>query len=176
MKTANRMKLAAMVLTAGLFGATMLAGKPPAPQTLDQKVLHELRMLPRITIFDDLSFRVDNGVVTLFGEVTQPWKKSDAENAVKHIEGVARVDDQIEVLPLSPMDNGIRMREYRAIFSGPLYRYALGTQPSIRIIVKNGNVKLVGVVASKQDSELAYMRANGVPGVFAVDNQLRVEK
>ncbi len=175
MKTANRMKLAAMVMTAGLIGATAVWAKPPVTQTLEDRVRHELRMLPRYTIFDDLSFRVDGNVVTLFGQVTQPYKKSDAENAVKHVEGVARVDDQIEVLPLSPMDDGIRLREYRAIFSGPLYRYAMGAIPPIHIIVKNGNVKLVGVVANKMDSQIAYMRANGVPGVFSVDNQLQIE-
>ena len=175
MKTANRMKLAAMVMTAGLIGATAAWAKPPVTQTLEDRVRHELRMLPRYTIFDDLSFRVDGNVVTLFGQVTQPYKKSDAENAVKHVEGVARVDDQIEVLPLSPMDDGIRLREYRAIFSGPLYRYAMGAIPPIHIIVKNGNVKLVGVVANKMDSQIAYMRANGVPGVFSVDNQLQIE-
>jgi len=171
-------KLAAVALAAGLTGSGMLfaAPKSPAPDTLETKVRHELVMLPRLNIFDDLSFRVDGSTVTLFGDVTQPVKKSDAGNVVKRIEGVTRVDNEIEVLPLSPIDDQIRVREYRAIFSGTLYRYALGTLPSIHIIVKNGNVTLVGAVSSTADSELANIRANGVPGVFGVTNQLRVVK
>jgi hyperosmotically inducible protein len=171
-------KLAAMVLAAGLAGSGMVmaAPKSPSADTLEAKVRHELVMLPRLNIFDDLSFRVDGNTVTLFGEVTQPVLKSDAGNVVKRIEGVTRVDNEIEVLPLSPMDNQIRAREYRAIFSGPQYRYALGTLPSLHIIVKNGNVTLTGVVSSAADSQMANIRANGVPGVFSVTNQLRVEK
>jgi len=133
-------------------------------------------MLPRLTLFDDLSFRVDGSVVTLLGEVTQPILKSDAGNAAERIEGVTRVDNKIEILPLSPIDDGIRAREYRAVFSGPLYRYALGTLPSIHIIVKNSSVTLTGVVADQADRELAYMHANTVPGVFTVTNHLQVEK
>lgn len=142
---------------------------------LENKVRHELVTLPYLTVFDDISFRVDEGTVTLFGEVTKPVLKSDAGNAVKRIEGVTRVDNEIEVLPLSPMDNNIRRREARAIFGYPaLQRYGMGTLPSIRIIVKNGNVTLVGAVQSDMDKQLAYTRANGVPGVFAVNNQLQV--
>jgi hyperosmotically inducible protein len=149
--------------------------KPPA--TLEQKVRHELVMLPYFNVFDDLSFRVDGGTVTLFGEVTRPILKSDAANAVKHIEGVTQVNNQIEVLPLSNFDNQIRMRTYRAIFGyGPLQRYGMGVVPSIRIIVKNGNVTLTGAVSNEGDRNLAYMRANGVPGAFSVTNRLQVEK
>ena len=168
---------AAISVTMGLAGSTILSAAPKSPSAdaLEGRVRHELVMLPRLTLFDDLSFRVDGGVVTLFGEVTQPILKSDAGNVVKRVEGVTQVDNEIEVLPLSPIDNGIRAREYRAVFSGPLYRYAMGTLPSIHIIVKNGNVTLTGVVADQADSELAYMRANAVPGVFTVTNRLRVE-
>jgi hyperosmotically inducible protein len=170
------MKVTALIISTILAGSAILSAKTPVPDTLEKKVRHELVMLPRLNVFDDLSFRVDGGTVTLLGEVTQPVLKSDAGNVVKRIEGVTRVDNEIEVLPLSPMDNGIRFREYRAIYSGPLYRYGLGTMPSIRIIVKNGNVTLTGVVDTQSDSQLAYMRANSVPGVFSVTNQLRVEK
>jgi BON domain-containing protein len=168
---------AAIFLTIGLTGSTILSAAPksPSPDALEGKVRHELVMLPRLTLFDDLSFRVDGSVVTLLGEVTQPVLKSDAGNVVQRVEGVTRVDNEIEVLPLSPIDNGIRAREYRAVFSGPLYRYALGALPSIHIIVKNGSVTLTGVVADQADRELAYVRANGVPGVFTVTNQLHVE-
>jgi hyperosmotically inducible periplasmic protein len=141
-----------------------------------QEVRHELVMLPYYSIFDNLSYRVDGNTVTLFGAVTRPTLKSDAENVVKRIEGVTQVNNQIEVLPLSPMDNRIRLAEYRAIYGyGPLQRYALGALPPIHIIVKNGNVTLQGVVANQGDKNLANIRANGVPGVFSVTNDLRVE-
>ena len=119
---------------------------------------------------------MDGDKVTLLGQVARPILKSDAENAVKHIEGVRHVDNQVEVLPLSPFDNQIRLRAYYAIYGfGALNRYALGTHPSIHILVKNGNVTLAGVVANSMDRDLAYMRAQGVPGAFSVTNELRVE-
>lgn len=166
-------------LAAGLISAAALV--PAAPNTtltpLENKVRHELVMLPYVNVFDDISFRVDGNTVTLFGEVTKPVLKSDAGNVVKRIEGVARVENQIEVLPLSPMDERIRLRMARAIYGYPaLQRYGAGTQPSIHIIVKNGNVTLMGFVSSGMDKQLAFMRANGVPGVFAVNNQLQIEK
>ena len=133
-------------------------------------------MLPYYGVFDDISFRVDGDKVTLIGQVWQPVLKLQTESAIKHIEGVGQVDDQIEVLPLSNFDDQIRCSAYRAIYGyGPLNRYALGTHPTIHIIVKNGNVTLTGVVANKMDREMAYMRANGVHGAFSVTNELRVE-
>lgn len=165
------------VMLAGLAMAALLPAAPPTLTPLENKVRHELIMLPYLNVFDDVSFRVDGGTVTLFGEVTQPYLKSDAENAVKHVEGVARVENQIEVLPLSRFDDAIRLRTARAIYGyAPLQRYGMGTQPSIRIIVKNGNVTLTGFVSTDMDKQLAYTRANGVPGVFAVQNQLQIDK
>jgi hyperosmotically inducible protein len=161
---------------AGLLGVALLCAAPKAPDTLENKVRHQLVMLPRLNLFDDISFRVDNGAVTLFGEVTQPILKSEAGNVVQHVEGVNRVDNQIEVLPLSSFDDNIRARAYRALFSGPLARYSLGTLPPIHIIVKNGNVTLTGEVSSQGDSQIAYTRVNGLAGVFAVKNELRVVK
>ena len=145
-------------------------------RSIEHNVTHELNMLPYYGVFDNLSFRVDGDKVTLLGQVAQPVLKLDAEYAVKHIEGVRQVDNQIEVLPLSSFDNQIRMRAYRAIYGfGPLNRYALGTHPSIHIVVKNGNVTLAGVVANSMDRDLAYLKANGVPGAFSVTNELRIE-
>src|SRR6202041_4177052 len=113
--------------------------------------------------------------VTLLGQVVRPSLKSDAENVVKRIEGVEKVDNQIEVLPPSPMDDGIRRRLFRAIYGYPaLERYALGVQKPIRIIVKNGRVTLEGVVDSEGDKNLAGIRANSVPGIFQVTNNLQV--
>jgi hyperosmotically inducible protein len=132
-------------------------------------------MLPYYNVFDDLSYSVDNGVVTLSGAVTQPVVKSDAERVVNHLEGVTQVINNIRVLPLSTFDNRIRMAEYRSIYGfGGLYRYGLGTQPSIHIIVDNGHVTLVGVVDNQGDKNLANIRANTVFGVFSVTNNLRV--
>jgi osmotically-inducible protein OsmY len=102
--------------------------------------------------------------------------KYDAESAIKHIEGVGQVESQIEVLPLSNFDDQIRVRTARAIYGYPaLNRYALGTHPPIHIVVKNGNVKLEGVVANSMDRDLAYLRANGIPGAFSVINDLRID-
>jgi hyperosmotically inducible protein len=157
--------------------ATAAIAAPPTLSPVENRVRHELVMLPYLNIFDDISFRVDGGTVTLFGEVTKPVLKSDAENVVKHVEGIARVENQIEVLPLSSFDDGIRSRTARAIYGYPaLQRYGAGTHPSIHIIVKNGNVTLAGFVSTDMDKQLAFMRANGVPGVFAVNNQLQINK
>jgi len=149
----------------------------PVQASLETKVRHELNMLPYYGVFDDLSFRVDGNKVTLFGQVSHPVLKQDAENVVKRLEGVQQVENQVEVLPLSSFDNDIRIRAVRAIYGyGPLNRYAMGAHPSIHIIVKNGNVTLAGVVANSGDRNLAFMRANGIPGAFSVTNELRTEK
>ena len=153
----------------------LLAGNKP--RDLNDQVRHELVMLPYFSVFDNLAYRVDGNTVTLYGEVTRPVLKSDAERAAKRIEGVAQVVDNIKVLPLSPFDNQIRRAEYRAIFGySSLYRYAMGAIPSIHIIVDNGHVTLVGIVGNEMDRNLAGIRANGVPGVFTVTNDLQVEK
>lgn len=143
---------------------------------ISKKVRHELLMLPYYNVFDDLAYRVDGSTVTLLGAVTRPTLKSDAENAVRKVEGVSRVINEIEVLRLSPMDDQIRRAVYRAVFGDESLgiRYGMGAVPSIHIIVKNGNVTLEGVVNSEADKNLAYLRANGVPNVFSVTNNLQV--
>jgi hyperosmotically inducible protein len=143
---------------------------------LSREVRHELVMLPYYGVFDNLGYRVDGGAVTLMGQVTRPTLKSDAENVVKRIEGVERVVNNIEVLPLSPNDDQIRLATYRAIYSFPsLNRYALSAVPPIHIIVNNGKITLEGVVANEGDKNAAGVQANGVPGAFGVTNNLRVE-
>jgi len=178
MKTLKNKTIALATLAALIATPTfVMASNGPVQKPLAERVRHELAMLPYLSVFDDLSFRVEDGTVTLFGQVTRPVLKSDAAGVVKHVEGVARVDNQIEVLPLSPMDNQIRAREYRAIFGyGPLSRYRMGVIPSIHILVKNGNVTLKGLVSTETDKQLAFVRANGVPGVFAVDNQIQIDR
>ncbi len=147
-----------------------------AQERIIKEVRHELLMLPWFGVFDNITFRVDGYTVTLMGQVVRPTLKSDAENAVKHIEGVEKVMNQIEVLPTSPMDDRLRLQLYRAIYGYPaLEKYALGVQKPIRIIVKNGNVTLEGVVDSEADKNLAGLRANGVSGIFSVTNNLRIE-
>jgi hyperosmotically inducible protein len=150
--------------------------KNAKPDRVTKEVRHELVMLPYYGVFDNLAYRVDGGTVTLFGQVTRPTLKTDAEKAVKSIEGVERVINNIEVLPLSPSDDRIRLAEYRAIFGTPgLDRYGLQAVPPIHIIVKNGHVSLEGVVATEADRNLANIKAQGVPGVFSVENHLTVE-
>ncbi|MBV8706457.1 MAG: BON domain-containing protein [Acidobacteriaceae bacterium] len=145
---------------------------------LVREVRHELVMLPYYGIFDDLAFRVDGSTVTLMGSVVRPTLKSDAENVVKRIEGVGQVVNQIKVLPLSPMDDQIRMAMYRTIYGDPQLgtRYGYRALPSIHIIVDNGHVTLEGVVANQFDKNLINVRANTVPNVFSVTNNLIVEQ
>ncbi|HZQ67359.1 MAG TPA: BON domain-containing protein [Terriglobales bacterium] len=144
---------------------------------LVKEVRHELVMLSRYGVFDDLSYQVmPDGTVVLKGAVSNPTLKSDAENAVKRIEGVERVDNQVEVLPTSPMGDRIRRATYRAIYGNEvLSQYALRAVPPIHIIVKNGHVTLTGVVSSPMDKQIAETQAKSVPGVFSVTNSLQVE-
>jgi hyperosmotically inducible periplasmic protein len=150
---------------------------PANENRLIQEVRHQLVTLPYYGVFDDLGFTVNGSTVTLVGEVTQPVLKDDAGRVVKRIEGVTNVVNNIEVLPLSPNDDNIRRALYRAIYGDPTLstRYGFRALPSIHMIVKNGRVRLEGIVANEMDRNLVGIRANGVPGVFAVDNQLRVE-
>jgi len=177
MKSRSKWFTATAGVVALLTASGLVQAKTGTPAPLPDRVRHELVMLPYYNVFDDLSYRVDNGTVTLFGQVTDPVLKSDAEKSVKSLEGVTEVNNQIEVLPLSPLDNAIRWRTYRAIFGfAPLQRYGMGVLPSIHILVKNGHVTLAGVVSSQADRNLAFIRANGVPGVFSVTNDLRTER
>jgi hyperosmotically inducible periplasmic protein len=142
-------------------------------QNLIREVRHQLVLLPYYSVFDNLAFKVEGDTVILEGQVVRPTLKSDAENVVKKIEGIGRVVNNIEVLPPSPMDDQLRRAVYRTIFGDPgLSRYAESAVPSIHVIVKNGNVTLVGVVDSEADKNLVNLRVNGVPNVFSVKNEL----
>lgn len=144
---------------------------------LIKEVRHQLVTMPYYSIFDDIGFTVNGGTVTLVGETTQPVVKDDAGKAVKHVEGVTNVVNNIEVLPLSPNDDNIRRGVFRAIYgdSNLSTRYGFQALPSIHILVKNGNVRLEGVVANEMDKSIAGIKANQVPGAFKVENDLRVE-
>jgi hyperosmotically inducible periplasmic protein len=156
------------------FGQTNLPASP-AEARIQKEVRHELLMLPWFGVFDNIAFQVNGNTVTLLGDVTRPTLKSDAENSIKHIEGVEHVNNKIEVLPPAPMDTQLRLALYRAIYGFPsLEKYALGVQKPIRIIVKSGHVTLEGVVDTDTDKNVAGVRANSVPGIFSVTNNLRV--
>jgi hyperosmotically inducible protein len=142
-----------------------------------KEVRHELVMLPFYGVFDNLAYKVDpDGTVTLLGQVSRPTLKSDAENVVKHIEGVEKVVNNIEVLPTSINDDQIRRAAYRAIYGNEvLSQYQMRAVPPIHIIVKNGHITLEGVVAREMDKQIAGIQANSVHGTFSVTNNLVVE-
>jgi len=169
--------LALTLLTLATLGIAQNQSEPSAKaqERIAREVRHELLMLPYFGVFDNIAYKVDGYNVTLLGQVVRPTLKSDAENAVKHIEGVEKVDNQIEVLPPSPMDDRIRLALYHAIYGDPaLEKYALGVQKPIRIIVNNGHVTLEGVVDNETDKNIAGLRAKGVGGTFSVTNNLQV--
>jgi len=177
-----RVTIASLLLAAAGFAAqksdhndAFVAG-PAAESNLARQVRHALLMLPYYGVFDDLAFRIDGSNVTLLGQVVRPVLKSDAENAVKRIEGVTSVTNDIQVLPVSPMDNQLRRALYRAIYGDPELstRYGYRALPPIHIIVDNGHVTLEGVVANAMDKNLVNLRANSVPNVFSVTNNLQI--
>lgn len=167
---------AAQNSTAKTAAPTQLSEK--AVQRIIKEVHHELVLLPFYGVFDNLAYKVDaDGTVTLLGQVSRPTLKSDAENAVKRIEGVEKVVNQIEVLPLSPNDDRIRRAVFRAIYGNDvLSQYELRAVPPIHIIVKNGNVTLEGAVARQMDKQIAEMQTKSVSGVFSVTNNLQVDE
>jgi len=151
-------------------------GQAETEVQLVKEVRHVLVMQPYYTVFDNLAFKVNGEEVTLLGEVVRPVLKSDAEAAVKRIEGVTSVKNEIKVLPPAPADNRIRRAEFHAIYSTPGFtKYAIQAVPPIHIIVDMGHVTLTGVVADQMDKILAVTRAKQVPGVFSVKDELRVE-
>ena len=174
-----------LILSMVVLASPTTQDNPPAgalsQKSIDRiyhEVRHELVMLPFYGVFDNLSYKVDpDGTVTLIGQVSRPTLKSDAENAVKHIEGVERVVNNLEVLPTSIEDDRIRRAAYRAIYGNEvLSQYQLRAVPPIHIIVKNGHITLEGVVARAMDKQIAGMQANSVPGAFSVTNNLVVEE
>jgi osmotically-inducible protein OsmY len=173
------MKVRALFLVMAMMALSLFASAQKmatgSAEHIQTEVRHQLNMMPYVTAFDFIAFKVDGRNVTLLGEVTRPVLKSDAENAVKHVEGVEQVENQIEVLPPSSQDDAIRIRLFRAIYGYPqLQKYELGTTKPIRILVKSGHVTLAGIVDSEGDKNVAGIRAKSVPGIFSVDNKLQV--
>jgi hyperosmotically inducible periplasmic protein len=178
MRKHRRALYAVFLVVFALFASNAALSQPqkePKAQDLIKEVRHQLVLLPYYSVFDNLSFKVEGSTVTLIGQVVRPTLKSDAEGVVKKIEGVSSVVNNIEVLPLSPNDDQLRRAVFRAVYSEPsLSRYAESAVPSIHIIVKNGNVTLEGIADNDNDKNLAGLRANGVPNVFSVKNNLVV--
>jgi hyperosmotically inducible protein len=165
----------ALASTVALSAPAQQRNEKKMQENLAKEVRHQLLLLPYYSVFDNLMFKVDGDKVTLLGQVVRPTLKSDAEAAVKGIEAVASVDNQIEVLPVSPMDDQLRRAVYRTVYGdSALSKYGWSALPSIHIIVKNGHVTLEGVVDSESDKNLANLRANGVPNVFSVTNNLNI--
>jgi hyperosmotically inducible periplasmic protein len=166
--------LAVLLVGSGAFAQT----KQEMGQNIVKEVRHQLVLLPYYSFFDDLSYRVEGSKVVLSGQVVRPSLKADAEAVVKSVQGVSsveKVENDIEVLPPAPMDDQIRRAVFRAIYSEPaLSRYGGSSGPSIHILVKGGHVTLVGLADNATDKNLAGLKANGVPNVFSVDNNLVV--
>jgi hyperosmotically inducible periplasmic protein len=165
------------ISVAAPHNAANLERSSKEPLSLADQVRHKLVVLPYFGVFDNLGFSIeDSNTVVLTGQVVRPFLKSTAEAAVSRIEGVSKVVNNIEVLPLSSFDDAMRLQTYRAIFSRPGFeKYANQATPPIRIIVKNGNITLDGFVGSPIDKTLAEMAARSVPGVFSVTDNLTVD-
>jgi len=150
---------------------------PEAEAALQQKVVHAIVMLANYGVFDSIGYRLQGRTVTLTGQVLRSSLKPDAERAVKKVEGIDKVINNIEVLPPGQLDMSIREQVRQAIYTyGPLFKYANMPNPPIRIIVKNARVTLLGIVDTEADKNLCTMRANQIHDVLNVTNDLRVVK
>jgi hyperosmotically inducible protein len=165
------------IAASAALGAPAASKEPSLSQEqIVKKVRHELVTLPYYGVWDNLAYKVEGDTVTLYGQVLRPTTRTDAERRISRIKGIERVVNNIEVLPLSSFDDSVRVRTFRALVrAGGLYRYMMGTNPSIHIIVNRGHLSLEGVVSNKGDATLAYITARGVTGAFSVTNNLRVE-
>lgn len=179
---AIRKLLLAAILAATAANAQTVSTQSASADDKDQariakEARHEIVTLPYFDVFDNIELRLDGNTLTVSGQVTRPSLKASAESELRGIEGVETVVNNIEVLPLSPNDDRLRMATYRAIYGySPLFRYSMPPLKPIRIIVKNGNLTLEGVVDTEGDKNLVNIRAKGVSGMFSVKNNLRVER
>ena len=160
----------------GLAGAAMASTQTGRSSSLADEVRHQLIMLPYYDVFDNIAFTInDQNTVVLTGQVTQAFLKDDAENAVRSIQGVGKITNSIEILPLSRFDDQIRLATFRAIYLRPGFeRYVIQANRPIKIIVKNGHVILDGYVQNKVEKTTAMLAANSVPGVFSVTDNLKI--
>ena len=173
----NKFMIAAAVLSLGIAAAATGDSVSPSDAVIAKKLTHEIRTYPRYSIFDNIGFFVDEGRVELLGEVSEPFKKADLGRIAQRIPGVTSLSNELKVLPLSPMDNRLRMQVARAIYRDPvLSRYRMESVPPIHIIVDNGRVTLTGVVNTEMEKEIAGIRANSSMSFGTVTNNLRVEQ
>jgi hyperosmotically inducible protein len=180
----NRLAALALFVALAASAATTATASPLAEsgqsfdaQQVSKRVRKELVTLPYYGVFDNLAYKVEGDTVTLYGQVVRPSTRSDAERRVAKIKGVQRVVNNIEVLPLSGFDDSIRAEAYRTIFNtSSLYRYAMGSNPSLHIVVNRGHLTLEGVVGNRMDKQLAEFAARSIPGVFSVTNNLIAER
>jgi hyperosmotically inducible protein len=165
------------ITTSGAFAASPVKNDTPQLSNIEKKVRKELISASWDGVFDNLAFEVNGSTVTLYGQVYRPITRSRAEKFVKGVNGIEQVINKIEVLPLSGFDDRIRSQAVRSVNdTAGLYRYLLGTNPSLRIIVRNGHVTLEGMVSDETDKRLAFFAVNSIPGVFSVTNNLRTER
>lgn len=173
-----------LILAIAIFGVSAVDvsaqryadDKQVSSRTLEQKIFKQLIKLPYYGVFDNIKYEVNGDTVVLSGKVAVARNRKDAENVVEDIAGVRQVVNNIEVLPPSSFDNSIRRRVLRTFADRGLYRYLWEPNPSVRIIVDHGHIELEGYVATRGDSNLMNILANGVSGVFSVRNNLVVEK
>jgi len=176
------MEMRRTILNKFMFAAAVLSLSIAAAATasdaeIGKKLAHEIRLYPRYSIFDNISFSVDEGLVDLLGEVSEPFKKTDLGRIAQRVPGVTSLSNELRVLPPSPMDERLRMQVARAIYRDPvLSRYSMQPVPPIHIIVENGHVTLEGVVGTGMEKSVAVLRASGAGLSFGqVTNNLRVE-
>jgi osmotically-inducible protein OsmY len=156
----------------------VVGGSPVSDEQLQLKLVRKLeydRVGYGTTAFNAIGVKVVNGIVTLGGHAYGPFDRDSAISVASYTPGVQDVIDEIAVDPVSSMDDDIRIAVARAIYGHPsLNRYAINPVRPIRISVQHGHVTLFGIVDSAADRDLAYLKANGVPGIFAVTNQLQI--
>jgi len=170
----NFIVLSATILAFSSLNVPAQSGSDP---TLERQVQKKILRLPNYEVFDNISFDINGGTVTLYGEVYNARNKKDAEAYVEDVPGVTRVVNNIEILPLSNFDDSIRRNLYQSISNfGGLSRYLWTGNPSVRLIVSRGHVTLEGYVANKGDYDSMYVVARGVSGVFSVKNNLKVDR
>lgn len=173
----NKFMFAAVAFGLGIAAAATNNTGSASDADIAKKLTHEIRMYPRYSVFDNVNFSVDEGRVELLGEVSQPYKKADLGRIAQRVPGVTSLSNDLKVLPLSPMDNRLRLQVARAIYRDPvLSRYGMQPVPPIHIIVDNGHVTLEGVVSTDMEKNVAGMRAAAAGLSFGqVTNNLRVE-
>jgi hypothetical protein len=175
-------KLIFITLFFPVFVVSLLQAAPQVQATftaaqLEKEITHTIILAPHFGVFDALFYKLDGQNVTLLGQVLLPITKAEVFRRISKLPDIGKVTNKIEVLPLSPDDDSIRFRVYRRLFgTADLYRYALGPNPSIHIIVKGGHVTLEGVVANEEDSRIANLAVHQVAGKFSVTNNLKIEK